>query len=629
MTGELKEQNNDTIFQDSINALRNGDKPRAKELLTLLLKTNQNNATYWIWLSASVEAPKERIYCLQTALKLDPENSTAKRGLILLGALPPDETIQPFPMNRPRAWEEKLLLAHEKPKERGLRAVLKSPLVRLGSLTVIGIGMCALIFFGLILPRIGTIQLAPTSTAGPSPTFTATPTIFGATAIPTQVFVGPTPLSAFLDATYTPTALYVNTPRSVSSIDQFRIAMDAYEKGEWDVFIDNMLLLEPLEPESPDIPYYIGEAYRFKGDTGSARSYYNKAIDLDPDFAPAYLGLARMELESNPTSRRVEGYFEDAIERDPNFGEVYLERARWLINREDFEDAFADLELAEQILPGSPEVYIAYANAYRGEGDSDMALEYAQKAYAADILNLPTYKLLGDLYLEREDYVNAAEALRLYTTYQNDATGFGKLGQAYYYLGEYENAVAAINSGEEINRNGMQKYVVYRGLSHVELGNFNDAEGDMNTAVEEESQSFEARLGYTRALYGVEKFGSAFLQAESMRALAETDEEKALELFWRGRIQEQRNDIRDAIKSWNDLLKLDEDVMTPEMRAEAEERLKVLVPPTDTPEPSNTPRGGASTSTPTASPSGTPATPTKKPVTSPTPSRTPSVTPTP
>ena len=60
MTGELKErfdepnneQNNDTIFQDAVNALRRGDKPRAKELLTLLLKTDQNNPTYWIWLSA-------------------------------------------------------------------------------------------------------------------------------------------------------------------------------------------------------------------------------------------------------------------------------------------------------------------------------------------------------------------------------------------------------------------------------------------------------------------------------------------------------------------------------------------------------------------------------------------------
>lgn len=629
MTGELKErfdepnneQNNDTIFQDAVNALRRGDKPRAKELLTLLLKTDQNNPTYWIWLSASVDANKERIYCLQTALKLDPENSIAKRGLILLGALSPDETIQPFPMNRPRAWEEKLLLSHEKPKERGVRVAMRSPLVRLGGLAIIGIGLCAVIYFGVILPRWGVADAAPTNTPGPSPTFTATPTIFGATAIPTQVFSGPTPLSAFLNATYTPTALYVNTPRSAASVDQFRIAKQAYDNKDWDVFIENMLLIEPLEPDSADIPYYIGEAYRFKDDTTSAARYYRQAIDIDPDFAPAYLGLARVSLMSNPDFKP-EKLFEQAIELDPNLGEAYLERARWLIARGDYGDSFEDLALAEQFLPGSPEVYLAYAYAYLGEGDEDKTLEYAQKAYEADVLNLPTYKLLGDLYIDREDYVNAAEALRLYTTYEpNDATGFGKLGQAYYYLGEYQNAVTAIDAGEELTRNGMKKYLVYRGLSHVELGNFQEAEGDLNTAVEEEPESFEARLGYAKALYGVDKFGSAFLQAESMRSLADTDEEKALELYWRARIQEQRNDIRDAIKSWNDLLKLDEEVMTPEMRQEAQDRLKVLVPPT------NTPKGGGSTSTPK------PATSTPKPGTTPTisktPTKTPSVTPTP
>jgi len=123
-TGELKEQNNDTIFQDAVDALRRGDKPRAKELLTLLLKTDQNNATYWIWLSAAMDSQKERVYCLQTALKLDPENATAKRGLILLGALTPDSSVQPFPVNRPRAWEANLLLANEKPKEKGLRGIM-------------------------------------------------------------------------------------------------------------------------------------------------------------------------------------------------------------------------------------------------------------------------------------------------------------------------------------------------------------------------------------------------------------------------------------------------------------------------------------------------------------------------
>ena len=106
-----------------------------------------------------------------------------------------------------------------------------------------------------------------------------------------------------------------------------------------------------------------------------------------------------------------------------------------------------------------------------------------------------------------------------------------------------------------------------------------------------------------------------------MRSLAETDEEKALELYWRAKIQEQRNDIRDAIKSWNDLLKLDEDVMTPEMRAEAEARVKVLVPPT------NTPKGGGSTSTPKPAP-GTPK-PGTTPTVGKTPTKAPSATPTP
>ncbi|HMV29468.1 MAG TPA: tetratricopeptide repeat protein, partial [Anaerolineales bacterium] len=464
-------------------------------------------------------------------------------------------------------------------------------------------------------------QLAPTNTPGPSPTFTATPTIFGATAIPTQVFSGPTPLSAFLNATYTPTALYVNTPRSAVSVDQFRIAKQAYDNKDWDVFIENMLLIEPLEPDSVDIPYYIGEAYRFKGDATSAARYYRQAMNMNPAFGPAYLGLARVSLMSNPDFNP-EKLFNQAIEYDPNLGEAYLERARWLIRRGDYADALPDLELADKIMPGSPEVYLAYANSYLGDGDKEKALEYAQKAYEADILNLPTYKLLGDLYIEKEDYANAAEALRLYTTYESqDATGFGKLGEAYYYLGEYQNAVLAIDAGEQLNRNGMKKYMIYRGLSHVELGNFNEAEGDLNIAVDDEPESFEARLGYAKALYGVSKFGSAFLQAESMRSLADTDEEKALELYWRAKIQEQRNDIRDAIKSWNDLLKLDESVMTPEMRQEAQEHLKTLVPPT------NTPKGGAPTSTPV------PVTKTPQTGTTPTvgktPTKAPSATPTP
>lgn len=620
-TGELKEQNNDTIFQDAVNALRRGDKPRAKELLTLLLKTDQNNATYWIWLSAAMDSQKERVYCLQTALKLDPENATAKRGLILLGALTPDSSVQPFPVNRPRAWEANLLLANEKPKEKGLRAFTRNPAARLAGLVVIGVGLCAAVIFGFVLPRQSNIRPTETNTPGPSPTFTATPTLFGATARPTQAFSGPTPLDAYLPAPYTPTPLYVNTPRALDAVDQFRIAQAAYEDGDWDTFLLNMELIRQFEPEAADVMYYIGEAYRFKGETTNALNAYNDALKLDPNFGPPYLGLARVRLLVNPRFN-AEFLFEEAIDRDPFFGEVYLERARFYLNRGDYEDALADLETAEELLPGSPEVYLTYARVYLAQEDTDMALEYAEKSYAVDITNLPTYELLADLYLEKGDYQRALESLRVYTAFETeDASGFGKLGQTYFYLGEYEFTVDAIDRMTDLSRNGFRQYYVYRGLAHLELGNVDEAVSDLEDAVDEDDRSFMARLGLARAYYLDEKFGTAFLQIDIAKALTETEEEQALTLYWRARIQEMREERSDEIESWQALLELDEDAMTAEMREEAEARLRELIPATRTPTrgaSTSTPRVG--TTTPTAGTSPTPSrTPTRTPTTTPTP----------
>jgi tetratricopeptide (TPR) repeat protein len=161
----------------------------------------------------------------------------------------------------------------------------------------------------------------------------------------------------------------------------------------------------------------------------------------------------------------------------------------------------------------------------------------------------------------------------------------------------------------------------------VELGRGEEAVEDLEIAVDEDPDSFDVRVGYARALYADKKFGSAFLQIEAARSFVETDEQKAVELYWRGLIQEQRNDERDEIKTWKDLLKLDEDVITPEMRAQAEKRLRELdaLDKTPTVTPTRTQRSGGSTSTPK------PATATPKPGSTPTktPTRTPSATPTP
>ncbi len=596
----------DNLFQDAVTALRTGNKARAKELLTLLLKEEQNNATYWIWMSAAVDSLKERTYCLQTALKLDPENAAAKRGLILLGALPPDESVQPFPLNRPRAWEEKLLLAHEKPKPTGLRAFIANPLARLAALGLLGLVVLGAAYLGITAPR-RNLPFIPTF--GITPTFSPTPTLIGASAVaPTFTPRGPTPLWAFLPETYTPTPFYVNTPRQPQSLDQFRAAKAAYAKGDWASYITNMQEVARLEPDSPDVFYFIGEGYRFEGDWRNASNAYNQALKLDPQFAPGYLGLAQARLLEDPAAD-VDTLFDLALKYDPDYGEVYLVRANNYLYNKKPNNALADLGSAAQRMPDSALVDLAYAQAYLMLDDPATALEYAKKANQIDITILPVYLIMGQTYMAQDDYQNAIRALATYTTYESkDGFAMALLGQAYYEAGQYQTAIDTLNQAFALDNRQRQIYI-YRGLSELELGHPQDAQDDLKRGAAFFPNSFDINLGLSRAFYDQKQYGNAFLQIESTRPFAATKEQTALVLYWRALIQEQRGDLKDAIKTWQELLKLPASVMTKEMRLEAQQKETELslITPSPTASVTHTP---TKTLTPTRTPTPRPITPT-------------------
>ena len=586
------ESTNSTSFQDAVEALRRGERGRAKDLLTTLLRADQGNANYWVWLSATMDSTKEIIYCLQTALKLDPENHSSKRGLVLMGALAPDESIQPFSVNRPRAWEEKLLLANEKPREKGLKVLARNPAFRLAGMLVLAVGLCAAVVFGFILPNRMSIQPTRTNTPGPSPTFTPTPTIFGAVGLPTATYIGPTPLWMFLPATYTPTPLYVNTPRDPLNFEQSRSAKAAYEQRDWDAYIQYLRVMARNEPNSADIHYYIGEAYRFKGQASEALEAYNNALRIDPDFGPPYLGLARARLIQDPNVN-IEYLFDEAIVRDPNFGEIYLERARYFLYNKNPEAAIVDLNRADQLLPGSADVQLGYAYAYQALEDQVNALQHAESAYNLDITNLPVYLLLGELYIDGGDYQSSLDPLELYVVYKDeDARAFALLGRSHFELGNYQAAITTLDDAISLDPVVSRRYYVYRGLSHLELGDVDKAAEDLNRAFEVSPQAYNVNLGLVRVYFLQEKFGTAFQKVEALQALTTTDEEIALTLYWRALIQEKRGEQEDAIRTWQDLLTMDPRVLSSEMRLEVERHLREVVTPT------NTPRPGTRTPTP-------------------------------
>src|SRR3989338_1731291 len=85
----------DDMFKQAVEAAKAGQRNRAKDLLTRLIRADAKNVDYWLWMSAVVDTEKEQIYCLQNALKIDPNSIAARRGMVVLGALKPEEAALP------------------------------------------------------------------------------------------------------------------------------------------------------------------------------------------------------------------------------------------------------------------------------------------------------------------------------------------------------------------------------------------------------------------------------------------------------------------------------------------------------------------------------------------------------
>src|SRR4030067_2947155 len=76
----------DKMYKAALEAIDQGQTTRARDLFTRLLRSDSAKAEYWLGMSTLVDTNAERIYCLESALRVDPDNEDAKRGLIILGA---------------------------------------------------------------------------------------------------------------------------------------------------------------------------------------------------------------------------------------------------------------------------------------------------------------------------------------------------------------------------------------------------------------------------------------------------------------------------------------------------------------------------------------------------------------
>ncbi|MEP6911706.1 MAG: winged helix-turn-helix domain-containing protein [bacterium] len=138
--------------------------------------------------------------------------------------------------------------------------------------------------------------------------------------------------------------------------------------------------------------------------------YFRKAIDLDPNFAQAYVGLAKVYATSTPHQVEAEALVEKALQLDNTLSEAHATQGFLrMFHRWDWAGASQALDRAIELDPNS-----SMAHHWKGVylsllGRLDEAKAEMQRALELDPLSLIIMSDIGQLYYFAREYDQAIE----------------------------------------------------------------------------------------------------------------------------------------------------------------------------------------------------------------------------
>lgn len=578
------------IFQEAVNAIQKGENARGRDLLTRLIKLEKNNPQVWLQMSAVVETNKERVFCLKEVVRLEPKNETARRGLILLGENPPDESLAIPLQAQSRNWAA-AMFSGPAPEKEMQRARLMQILMAVGAVVVLAAIISIAVFSINNKPKPALVfeNPFPTATIGPTPTYeaTASPVVRSSTPTPRQI----QPLIALLQATYTPTALKVNTPHPRT--EAYRSAISAYSRGDWSLAANYLQQVLTIEPNAVDIHYLLGEIYRQQNKYKEAVQSFEQAIKINPNFAPPYLGRARArQTQAAEPSDPIRADLEKAISLDPTLGEAYLELAALKMRKKETKDLQRDLDFAAKLLPDTPQVFVLRAQYNLAQSKPEIALNDAQRAYQLDITYLPVYRLLAEAFRANKRLADSIQPLEIYTRYETkESEPFYWLAQGYLDrngTGDQQAALQALDQSLDVNNLNHDAHI-QRGLIYIDLNDGKKAMDDFVLAAMLRANSFPAMLGKGRASVLLNDGAEAYNFYSKSLPLAANNAERATAFYWRAQGLEQLKLIPSALADWEALLKLPVSEVPQQYRETALQRAQALATATPTATMTRTP----------------------------------------
>jgi len=240
-----------------------------------------------------------------------------------------------------------------------------------------------------------------------------------------------------------------------------------------------------LNPEAYEA--YLKGRYYWNKRTGAsmqkAEQYFQQAIDLDPNYAAAYSGLADCNSGltwhgfKSPSEALPKAYAaaRKALEIDPDSAEAHASLGLAMSHRWDWAGAEAEFRRGLQVDPQYANAHHWYGDYLSMQGRHDEAIAEARRALQLDPLNLMISTWVGLRYYLAHDYSRAIDQNRGSVDLDpNFAAAHLVLGENYVQAGLHSEAVQELKRAANLS-GGSPLYTAQVGVALAVAGRQRDA----------------------------------------------------------------------------------------------------------------------------------------------------------
>jgi len=189
------------------------------------------------------------------------------------------------------------------------------------------------------------------------------------------------------------------------------LAYDLYYLGRYDEALALVTKYEPILTSDKDMPLIAGNVHVHNGQLHEALNDYTRALERDPNMALGYVdrGYVRNDLRQAANAARD---FKAALQLQPDYGEAHLGLAYADLQLHRPKPALSQLEAAQKLLGKSRPWHVARAEAFRQGQDFTHAEPEYRIALQENPNDLPIQLALADVLFRLRRYPQSITAIQ-------------------------------------------------------------------------------------------------------------------------------------------------------------------------------------------------------------------------